>query len=397
MNKLQVILIFLLLVFTQSHRSALAAVNSEAKAEEILKKVLYTLNNLKSIRYQFLIEASYPSKSYHEIETADCFMDFTSEDTITGMRFQISNNKLLSVFNGSERFMCDKRIKSITVNNLPNATDFNHMYFLHNSLITLKHGLLLILSDVSISKYSLDTVLNDLPAYVVNFSLHKKVFNKLGSFRHLTTDINIEFKIIIDKTTYLPIEVIQKENNDVIRTSFSNININPVYPSDTSWYYSSYLKEYVMSTPISPEELLIKAGKLAPEYHLPVFGESTYSSVLQRKGKVVLIEFWISNCSYCIAGVPKLNAIQNKYSNKNLEIISINPYDSERMIVNFIDKNSPLFRILWKGSEIAKSYGITYFPTVILLDKESKVLYSGVFGIDDQKLEGLIVQALSSR
>ncbi len=209
----------------------------------------------------------------------------------------------------------------------------------------------------------------------------------------MQTKSNFIYKITIDKISNIPIEVLQKNdlNDDFIKTNFTNINISPNQPAENSWYYSTYMDEY-KQTKQKEIPQLISVGSIALDWTLPLYNKNENISLFELKGKVILLDFWFKNCGPCIESVPHLNAINKKYKNKNFEILGINTWDTKKDIDGFCNKHGVTYKVLMNGKHLAENYGVNLFPTVILIDKVGKVLYSG--GFDQSKLEKLIEKSL---
>jgi thiol-disulfide isomerase/thioredoxin len=111
-------------------------------------------------------------------------------------------------------------------------------------------------------------------------------------------------------------------------------------------------------------------------------------SLPAQKGKLVLLNFWITHCGYCIASVPEMNALQQRYKGKNVKIFAINPYDPETVIRKFQDRMKVQYEVLTNGEEVRLKYGVEGFPTVVLLDKDGTVLYAGAF--EKEKIQAMI-------
>lgn len=209
----------------------------------------------------------------------------------------------------------------------------------------------------------------------------------------MQTKSNFIYKITIDKKNNIPVEVLQKNdlNGDFIKTNFSNIHLAPKQPTENSWFYSTYLDKY---KPINQKEIpqLISVGSFASDWTLPYHNKNENVSLSELKGKVILLDFWIKNCSPCIASVPHINAIKESYKNKEFEIFGINTWDSKKDIDWFCNKHEVAFNVLMDGKDIAEKYGIDSYPTIILIGKKGEVLYSG--GFDKAKIEELINKAL---
>ena len=145
--------------------------------------------------------------------------------------------------------------------------------------------------------------------------------------------------------------------------------------------------------------LLELKGKPAPEFtQIQKWSTGTPLKIADLKGKVVLLDFWNTNCPPCIAMFPKLMSLHDRYHKSGLMIISVHAdigvstAKAQEKIAMFKDKfwqgrNIP-FPIAFDGggdtkrpNTTAKSWGatnaayaITSYPTSILIDKKGHVL-----------------------
>lgn len=387
------ILSFLFMAMKNNHVKK-SSDSKDMKADSILQKMSDKLNSLKNISYDYQLELNYSSENYHDKLEGHVFLDFQKSDTIIGLKYQIDNELAKDVFNGTEKFELNKKDKTFELNIHPKKSSFHRMTFFYNSIITFKNALPEIISNKTIPKTLSDTIINNTPFYVVRFSLFKKSIGRLGGFDSITGNRNIIYQVIVDKKRDLPFQVIETNdvNNDFKKTTFTNINTNPQQPSELFWYYSTYTDEY---KPAKPKEIsrLIPVGSIALDWTLPLYNKNENISLFGLRGKAVLLDFWFKNCGPCIESVPHLNAINEKFKNKKFELLSINTWDSQKDIAWFCDKHKVTYKVLMNGKELAEKYGAFGFPTVILLDKEGKVLYSAT-GFDYSKVEKLIEKAL---
>lgn len=368
---------------------------NEVVADSLLKKMLDKLNSFKNIRYSLKRELNYLSENYHNETSWTVYYDFESNDTILSAKYLIDDEVLKQVFNGTEKFDMNKQSKTIQVNDAPNQESFSSSSAFYNSIFTLKNVLPRISNDKTIAKKVSDTTVNNIPCYLITLNLSKRRIKNLGNgFDEMRTKNNFIYKIVVDKNNELPLEVLQVNdlNNDFIKTSFTNISTSNPAVAELSWYYSTYAGEY---KPVAQRDLpqLISVGSYAPQWTLPLYNNEENVALNNLKGKVVLLDFWIKNCGPCVKSIPFLNALTKKYSNKKFEILGINSYDAKKDISWFCEKHKPDYRILMQGKVVAEKYGVSGFPTVILIDKEGKVLYAGS-GIDETKMEKMIQSVL---
>jgi len=372
--------------FSKSNKAAV-------DATEVLSKVLHKLAGLKTLSYTYKRIIDYPGEAYHEEMTVNSYLDFEPAAQLIGLRYQFSNNDLLSVYNGSESFYCDKKEKTISVDNSPKAESFKYSSNLFNSYLTLKNALPAIIADNGIPKLLYDTTIAHKRFFVADVILKNKTLNSLGEYVLTTKELKFSYKLIIDKTTFMPAEVIQHTLNtlDMTKTQFTSIDLNPAAKTETSWYASSY-------DSYSPEKAkeniaLIKAGIPAPESSLTFFKDQKTTAISAFKGNVVLLEFWIKDCGHCIEDTPLLNALYNKYKDKNFKLLAVNSHDTKNMIDFFVKKHNVKYDVLTGNNEIEKNYGISGFPAMVLINKNGTVVYSG-YGFDEKKLEEMIDQSI---
>lgn len=385
------IVTFLFILLLTFVLNSFAQTQKTISAEEILQKTSAKLASLKTIKYKYHQEYNYKSESYFAESNAESLLDFSASDSSIGLRFQFDNQNSFIAYNGSETFNLNKKNKTINVEAKPQAESLSSSSYLQFALPMWRNILPQIIADKSIVKAIRDAGMN---TYVIEIDLDKAFIESgLGTkIMPMTLDRKTIYLLTVDNKTFLPLEVYRGNNvnEDFNKVTFSEINENPSLPTENSWYYSTYLNEYKYAA--QPKDNLIKTGEMSYEINLPLYSSGKNVSLEDYKGKIVLLEFWIFHCGYCQAAAPKLNDLQKKYKDKNLQILAVNIADSEKQIGLFIEKFKPEFPILYQGETIAKQYGVYFYPTIVLVGKDGKVIYSGEF--DKAKIETLINQNL---
>lgn len=93
------------------------------------------------------------------------------------------------------------------------------------------------------------------------------------------------------------------------------------------------------------------------------------------KGKVVLVNFWATDCPGCIKEMPDLINTYNQYKNKGFEVIAVAmPYDPPAQVLNYTQQKSLPFPVMHDGlSEMVHAFGgVNLTPTTYLYDKQGK-------------------------
>jgi thiol-disulfide isomerase/thioredoxin len=102
-------------------------------------------------------------------------------------------------------------------------------------------------------------------------------------------------------------------------------------------------------------------------------------SISELKGNFVLVDFFYSSCHPCIQAIPTLQALHNKYKNKGLKVIGIDPYDKDTYdLSRFVSRHGITYPVLLENEDARRKYGIQGYPTIFLLDKSGKIIYQNM-------------------
>ncbi len=115
------------------------------------------------------------------------------------------------------------------------------------------------------------------------------------------------------------------------------------------------------------------------------------------EGQFVLIDFFYMSCYPCLKALPVLQEFSRKYESKGLVVIGINPIDSSgNTIKHFLSKRGIDYRVLLDKKDVAKLYHVSAYPTMYLVDRKGKIIFSHLgFGNETKViLEKLITDNL---
>ncbi len=123
---------------------------------------------------------------------------------------------------------------------------------------------------------------------------------------------------------------------------------------------------------ITVPALALDAGKAAPDFNLP--GINRPIQLSDYKGKVVYLDFWASWCGPCKQSFPWMNALQEKYGEKDFKVVAINLDVNTEDWKKFLETVPANFDIaLDPKGLIAKQFGVKGMPTSLIIDREGKV------------------------
>lgn len=92
---------------------------------------------------------------------------------------------------------------------------------------------------------------------------------------------------------------------------------------------------------------------------------------LDRKGKVILLDFFGVWCRPCMAKIPFFKGLHEHYSDRGLIIIGVHTAKSSEKIPEFISRDDIKYTIAVDEHGInAKSFNVFFYPTVFLIDRK---------------------------
>jgi thiol-disulfide isomerase/thioredoxin len=93
------------------------------------------------------------------------------------------------------------------------------------------------------------------------------------------------------------------------------------------------------------------------------------------RGHPVVLDFWATWCGPCQAESPIVNAIAQRYKDKGLAVVGVNTSDEDGLAAAFAKRKGLRFAQVYdEGNLIAKRYGVTTLPTLIVVSKTGKVV-----------------------
>lgn len=122
-------------------------------------------------------------------------------------------------------------------------------------------------------------------------------------------------------------------------------------------------------------------------------------SMIDLKGKVVLVNFWATDCPGCIKEMPDLIKTYHEYKPKGLEVIGVAMhYDQATQIVNYSKSQALPFPIMHDtAAEISNKFGqVSLTPTAFIYDKQGHLLQRTMGELDFTALHQLLDKELGT-
>ena len=123
------------------------------------------------------------------------------------------------------------------------------------------------------------------------------------------------------------------------------------------------------------------AGVKAPDFTLKDI-EGNDFTLSSLRGKYVILDFWGSWCGWCIKGMPKMKEYYQKYAGK-FEIVGVDCNDTDQKWKDAVKKHELPWKHVYnpranteeeQANNVCGKYGITGFPTKIVISPEGKIV-----------------------
>lgn len=115
----------------------------------------------------------------------------------------------------------------------------------------------------------------------------------------------------------------------------------------------------------------------------------------ERRGRVVMVNYWATWCPPCRAEMPGLVRLANDYRAADLEVVGISFDEDAGAIRSFIEEYKVPYPILLPIDKMNHTLVVEVLPTTVLYDRQGRVakLYTGavseaVFRADVESLLG---------
>jgi thiol-disulfide isomerase/thioredoxin len=95
------------------------------------------------------------------------------------------------------------------------------------------------------------------------------------------------------------------------------------------------------------------------------------------QGKVLMVNFWATSCTTCVAEIPILVATYEKFKDKGFDTLGIAmKYDPPVYVVNFVETRKIPYKIALDNTGAnAKAWGdVALTPTTFLVNKEGQIV-----------------------
>lgn len=153
---------------------------------------------------------------------------------------------------------------------------------------------------------------------------------------------------------------------------------------------------------ISGNEIGNQVGNICYNKEINIIGSDEVFSVASNKGKIVVINFWYTSCTPCVAELPYFDKVYKKYQD-DVVVIAIHSgsiYESNPDgVKEFINSQFKDFAISFGYDDVLAPYyeilgGTGAYPMTLIIDQDGMVSYNNPGSITESELENEINKLL---
>jgi cytochrome c biogenesis protein CcmG, thiol:disulfide interchange protein DsbE len=126
-------------------------------------------------------------------------------------------------------------------------------------------------------------------------------------------------------------------------------------------------------------------GKALPDFTFKDI-DGKVVKLADLKGKPIILNLWFVECPPCIAEMPTLNAIKERYADTDIQFLSIT-YESKEKVKKFLEKTNINYRIIPNIGNYYKFLD-SNFPQTIFVNRDGIItdVQNGMTAMYDKKL-----------
>lgn len=91
------------------------------------------------------------------------------------------------------------------------------------------------------------------------------------------------------------------------------------------------------------------------------------------RGKVVILEFWATWCGPCVASIPHLNRLAEKFKDQPVQFVAITPEDEPKIKAFLAKRAIKAWVALDTNNAMNQAYGVTAIPHTVVLGRDGVI------------------------
>ncbi len=211
-------------------------------------------------------------------------------------------------------------------------------------------------------------VIDNIPCHIIHF-IFSKESSESESWWFFGVDDYLprKVRILYDRIPEQKHEHILKLKNIKTNIEIDTKEFNIMVPEDFQ------VKEYQGFGKSKPS---LSTDDIAPDWTL-ADPQGNKHSLKDFKDKIIVMDFWATWCGPCVKMMPELQKIHEKFLNQSVIVLGISTWERGDPI-KFMNEKGYNYKLLMKGDEVAKKYGVTGIPTLYVIGQNGKIIFGDV-------------------
>ncbi len=114
--------------------------------------------------------------------------------------------------------------------------------------------------------------------------------------------------------------------------------------------------------------------------------QGTTWSLAGLAGKIVVMDFWATWCGPCIAAMPEVQKLHERFAERGVAVLGINTWEFEDPLA-FMQANGFTYPLLIEGDPVARAYDVSGIPALYVIGPDGAFLH--VHGDEEDDFEAL--------
>ncbi|HEY4392499.1 MAG TPA: redoxin domain-containing protein [Polyangia bacterium] len=125
----------------------------------------------------------------------------------------------------------------------------------------------------------------------------------------------------------------------------------------------------------------MRTGEPAPAFALPDVDHAETVSLAQLKGQVVVLDFWATWCGPCVAMLPTLDAVHQRWSARGVAFLGINSDGGGATLdelKTFLAAHHIPYPVVIDDGSVGALYKVEALPTLVVIGRDGRIRQSFV-------------------
>jgi thiol-disulfide isomerase/thioredoxin len=144
--------------------------------------------------------------------------------------------------------------------------------------------------------------------------------------------------------------------------------------------------------------LALPSAALASSASVPSLNLAGLTDLLAKnKGKVIMLNFFATWCPPCRIEIPELVGVRQKYSEKDVLIVSLSVDEDAKVVPPFVEKMKMQYPVYMAGRDIARAFRISSIPHNAFYSKDGQLVLSEPGMADAEMIEMVFKKLLDQK